>query len=66
MTGVIAGLQNMVSNFGGVIGSIVTGFIVAQTGSFTMALLFSAFMAFLGILNYVFLLGRVEPIRVAG
>ena len=29
MTGTLAGLQNMVSNFGGVIGPIVTGFIVA-------------------------------------
>jgi ACS family glucarate transporter-like MFS transporter len=64
MAGVIAGLQNMVSNFGGVIGPIVTGFIVAKTGSFTAALLFSAFIGFLGILNYAFLLGRIEPIRV--
>lgn len=65
MTGMVAGLQNMVSNFGGVIGPIVTGFIVAQTGSFTAALLFSAFIGFLGILNYAFLLDRIEPIQVA-
>ncbi len=63
MTGTVAGLQNMVSNFGGVIGPIVTGFIVAATGSFTAALLFSAFLGVLGILNYLFLLGRVEPIQ---
>lgn len=65
MTGVIAGVQNMVSNFGGVVGPIVTGFIVAATGSFTVALLFSAFLGFLGILNYAFLLGRVEPLNIA-
>ena len=65
MTGTVAGLQNMVSNFGGVIGPIVTGFIVAATGSFTAALLFSAFLGVLGILNYLFLLGRVEPIQSA-
>ncbi|WP_152647561.1 MFS transporter, partial [Rhodopseudomonas palustris] len=42
MTSVLAGLQNMVSNFGGVVGPIVTGFIVVKTGSFNAALLFSA------------------------
>lgn len=62
MTSVIAGLQNMVSNFGGVIGPIVTGFIVAQTGSFNAALLFSAGIGLLGILNYALLLGKVRPL----
>ena len=37
MTGTLAGLQNMVSNFGGVIGPIVTGFIYGATGSFSAA-----------------------------
>lgn len=63
MTSTVAGLQNMVSNFGGVVGPIVTGFIVAKTGSFTTALMFSAGLGLLGIVNYAFLLGRVEPIR---
>jgi len=62
MTSTVAGLQNMVSNFGGVIGPVVTGFIVASTGSFKMALLFSAALGVLGILNYAFLLKKVEPI----
>ena len=61
-TSVVAGLQNMVSNFGGVVGPIVTGFIVARTGSFQAALLFSAFVGFLGILNYALLLGEVKPL----
>lgn len=63
MAGTVAGLQNMVSNFGGVVGPIVTGFIVAATGSFAMALLFSAGLGLLGILNYAFLLGKVVPIE---
>ncbi|CCE05971.1 Major facilitator superfamily MFS_1 [Bradyrhizobium sp. STM 3843] len=63
MTSVVAGLQNMVSNFGGVLGPIITGFIVAQTGSFNAALLFSAGVGFLGILNYALLLGKVRPIQ---
>ena len=64
MTSTVAGLQNMVSNFGGVIGPVVTGFIVATTGSFKMALVFSAALGVLGILNYAFLLRKIEPIRV--
>ena len=63
MTSTVAGLQNMVSNFGGVIGPVVTGFIVASTGSFKMALLFSAALGVLGIINYAFLLRKIEPIR---
>jgi len=61
----VAGLQNTVSNFGGAIGPIVTGFIVAATGSFTYALVFSAALVVVGILNYLFLLGKVEPIEPA-
>jgi len=62
MTSMLAGLQNSVSNMGGVVGPIVTGFIVATTGSFNIALLFSAALVVAAILNYLFLLGRVEPI----
>ena len=64
MTGIVAGIQNCVSNFGGVVGPIVTGFIVGSTGHFEYALLFSAFLIFLAIINFVFGLGRIEPIKV--
>lgn len=59
---VVAGLQNTVSNLGGVVGPIVTGAIVGATGSFVPALLFSAALIGIAILNYLFLLGKVEPI----
>jgi len=55
-------MQNTVSNMGGVVGPIITGFIVAATGSFVPALLFSAGLIILGIFNYIFLLGKVEPL----
>ena len=64
MTGIVAGIQNCVSNFGGVVGPIVTGFIVGSTGHFEYALLFSAFLIFLAIINFVFGLGKIEPIKV--
>jgi ACS family D-galactonate transporter-like MFS transporter len=62
----VAGLQNMVSNFGGVIGPVITGAIVGATGSFAPALLFSAALIAIAIVNYLFLLGKVEPIALSG
>lgn len=63
MVSVVAGLQNTVSNMGGAVGPIITGAIVAATGSFTYALVFSAALVLLGIINYLFLMGKVEPIQ---
>ncbi|WP_226571358.1 MFS transporter [Mangrovibacter yixingensis] len=60
---IVAGLQNTVSNMGGVIGPIITGIIVSATGHFTWALVFSAALVLIGILNYLFLLGKVTPIE---
>ncbi|BEU25349.1 MFS transporter [Paraburkholderia sp. 22B1P] len=59
----VAGVQNTVSNIGGVVGPIVTGAIVGATGSFVPALVFSSALIGIAILNYLFLLGKVEPIR---
>ena len=64
MTSVVAGLQNSVSNMGGVVGPIVTGIILQTTGSFNMALLLSSALLVVGILNYLFLLGKVKHIEV--
>lgn len=64
MTSVVAGLQNSVSNMGGVVGPIATGAILQATGSFKMALLLSSALLVVGILNYLFLLGKVKHIEV--
>ncbi|RRJ65076.1 MFS transporter [Paenibacillus oralis] len=64
MTSVVAGMQNSVSNMGGVVGPIITGFIVASTGSFVPALIFSAVLIVIAIVNYLFLMKKVEPIQV--
>lgn len=64
MTSVVAGMQNSVSNMGGVVGPIITGFIVASTGSFVPALIFSALLIVIAIVNYLFLMKKVEPIQV--
>ncbi|QGZ64808.1 MFS transporter [Paraburkholderia acidisoli] len=62
----VAGIQNTVSNLGGVVGPIVTGAIVGATGSFVPALLFSSALIAIAIVNYLFLLGKVEPIGLDG
>lgn len=64
MTGIVAGIQNCVSNFGGVVGPVVTGFIVSYTGHFEMAMLFTAILLICGMLNYIFYLGKIEQIQV--
>ena len=64
MTGVLAGIQNCVANFGGVVGPIITGFIVGQTGHFEYALLFSALLIVIAMINFAFGLGKIEPIKV--
>lgn len=64
MTGIVAGIQNCVSNFGGVVGPIITGFIVGYTGHFEFALLFSAVLLLIAMLNFIFVLGKIEPIKM--
>ncbi|MGT8765107.1 MFS transporter [Klebsiella pneumoniae] len=63
---IVAGLQNTVSNMGGAVGPIITGAIVAATGSFNWALVFSAILVVIGIINYLFLMGKIEPINDKG
>lgn len=64
MTAIVAGTQNCVANFGGVVGPIITGFIVAYTGHFEFALLFSAVLLLIAMLNFIFVLGKIEPIKI--
>lgn len=62
MTSIAGGLQNCVSNIGGILGPIVTGFIITATHSFIPALLVSGAVTLAGALTYLFWLGKVEPI----
>jgi ACS family glucarate transporter-like MFS transporter len=63
MTSQVASLQNTVSNLAGVVGPIVTGVILQVTHSFDWALVVIAALAVLGAMNYLFFLGKVEPIQ---
>ena len=63
--GSIGGLQNFASNLAGIFTPILIGVLVDQTGSFVAPLAVIGFISLLGAANYLFVLGRVEPLKVA-
>lgn len=63
MTSTVGGVQNCASNIGGILGPVITGFIVAGTGSFIPALLVSGLGTLIGAATYLFWLGKVKPIK---
>ena len=61
-TGQIGGIMNLFGNLGSFAAPVATGFIVQATGSFSTALITAALILIVGIISYVFVLGRIEPI----
>ena len=60
--GTVGGIMNFFNNVMGIAAPIVTGYIVGETQSFTNAFLTAAVVLIVGILSYIFLLGKIEPI----
>lgn len=60
--GTIGGIMNCLNNLANAAAPIVTGFIVASTGSFALALSTAGVVLVVGIVSYVFVLGKIEPI----
>ncbi|MBP4048644.1 MFS transporter [Chromobacterium violaceum] len=65
-TGTVGGIMNFANNMMGAVAPIVTGFIVGATHSFANAFLVAGFMLVIGILAFVFLLGKIEPLPEPG
>jgi MFS transporter, ACS family, D-galactonate transporter len=61
-TGTIGGIMNFFNNMMGVVAPIATGYIAGTTGSFTGAFLAAGIVLIVGIVAFVFILGRLEPI----
>ena len=61
-TGTIGGIMNFLNNMMGVVAPVTTGYIVGATGSFVGAFLAAGIVLVIGIVAYVFILGRLEPI----
>ncbi|HBC5913661.1 MFS transporter [Proteus mirabilis] len=62
MTSVLGGMQSAVSNCGGILGPIVTGYIIGATGSFMWALIVSGIACAIGALIYLVMLRDIKPI----
>ncbi|MDB5731704.1 MAG: D-galactonate transporter [Variovorax sp.] len=60
--GTVGGLMNFGNNLMGAAAPIATGFIVGATGSFGNAFLLAGLILLVGIVAFVFMLGRIEPI----
>lgn len=60
--GTIGGIMNFANNLMGAAAPIVTGFIVGATNSFTNAFFVAGFILLVGIVSFVFVLGKIEPI----
>jgi ACS family D-galactonate transporter-like MFS transporter len=62
--GTLAGIQNFGATLGGFIAPISTGFLIKITHSYTSAFVFAGFAMLAGIFSYVFLIGKVEPMKI--
>lgn len=60
--GTVGGIMNFANNVMSIVAPIVAGYVVADTGSFRNVFFIAAAVLVVGILSYVFLLGRIEPI----
>ena len=55
-------MQNSVANASGMVAPVVTGYLVQQTGNYSMALLVSAFVGLVGLVAWLIVLPPVQPI----
>lgn len=60
--GSVGGIVNLSSQISGILAQIVTGYVVTAMHSFAWAFGISAAYLIIGILAYIFMLGRFEPI----
>lgn len=58
--------QNMMANIAGIVAPIVTGLVVDRTGSFLIAFLLASASAFIGVVGWLGIVGRVEAVRWSG
>jgi len=60
ITGLSGALFNTCGNLSSIITPIAIGYIINVTGSFNWALIFVSFHAFLAIVSYVFIVGKIQ------
>jgi ACS family D-galactonate transporter-like MFS transporter len=57
------GWQNGFANFAGIICPSLTGFVLQSTGSFLAPFAITACICVIGVVSWVFIVGRVEPVQ---
>ena len=60
--GAVGGIINFSNQISGIVAPILTGYLIAITGTFAWAFAVAAGYLLVGILSYIVLLGRIEPI----
>jgi MFS family permease len=56
------GVQNCIGNIPGIVGPIITGFVVDRTGQFSLAFLLAAAITLTGVIGWGPMIRKVEPI----
>lgn len=59
--GIWTGIENFVGNVGGVLAPLVTGYLIATTGSYAPGFAFAAILLVAGQLSYWFVVGELKP-----
>ena len=57
------GMQNFVANLAGAVAPALTGFLVDRTGLFYWPFLITAAVAWIGALQWLFVVGEVAPVE---
>jgi len=60
------GVQNCLGNVSGIVAPLITGAIIGATGEFQLAFLVAAFVAAVGLVCWMVVIRRVEPIDWSG
>jgi sugar phosphate permease len=63
--GTVGGIVNFSNQISGIVAPIATGYLVAAHQSFVWVFGVAAIYLLIGIASYIFLLGRIEPIRIS-
>ncbi|MGA8270542.1 MAG: MFS transporter [Candidatus Sulfotelmatobacter sp.] len=64
--GTLAGVVNLCGQISAISAPIITGYVVSASHSFATAFVTATVILLLGIVGYIFLLGRIEPIPEPG
>ncbi len=61
--GAWTGAENFTGNIGGILAPLVTGFLIARTGSYRPGFILAAVILMAGLASYWFVVGELKPLR---